>query len=207
MIGGMADLDQQLNFLIEIDRLKSVYRQNLVKSDNNRNENSAEHSWHISMVAHTLHQYAAEPVDISRVIHMLLIHDIVEIDAGDTFAFADAGQQEAQENKEIAAATRLFGLLPDQQFLATKSLWLEFEEAKTADARFAKAMDRLLPLLQNMANDGGSWVQHGVSKSQVIKRNQFLEGLAPKLWAYALGQIQLAVENGWLTDECSPPPS
>ncbi len=201
MIGGMADLDQQLNFLIEIDRLKSVYRQNLVKSDNNRNENSAEHSWHISMVAHTLHQYAAEPVDISRVIHMLLIHDIVEIDAGDTFAFADAGQQEAQENKEIAAATRLFGLLPNQQFLATKSLWLEFEEAKTADARFAKAMDRLLPLLQNMANDGGSWVKHGVSKSQVIKRNQFLEGLAPELWAYALGQIQLAVENGWLTAE------
>ncbi|MBK1792584.1 HD domain-containing protein [Persicirhabdus sediminis] len=196
----MADLDQQLNFLIEIDRLKSVYRQNLVKSDNNRNENSAEHSWHISMVANTLHQYAAEPVDISRVIHMLLIHDIVEIDAGDTFAFADAGQQEAQENKEIAAATRLFGLLPDQQFLATKNLWLEFEAAKTADARFAKAMDRLLPLLQNMANDGGSWVQHGVSKSQVIKRNQFLEGLSPELWDYALGQIQLAVENGWLTD-------
>lgn len=197
----MEELKQQLNFIRELDKLKAVYRQALVKVDNNRNENSAEHSWHIAMMAQVLHQYANEPVDIARVTFMLLLHDIVEIDAGDTFAFAEQQELEGQEEKEIKAANRIFGLLPDAQFESIKQLWLEFEQAESADARFAKAMDRVLPLLQNMENQGGSWARHQVKKSQVINRNKYLDKSAPKLWLYVSEQIDIAVHNGWLIDE------
>tara|TARA_R110000737_G_scaffold45792_1_gene65833 strand:- start:1960 stop:2553 length:594 start_codon:yes stop_codon:yes gene_type:complete len=196
----MEELHKQLDFIIELDRLKGVYRQALVKSDNNRFENSAEHSWHITLTAQIMQEYAAEKINISRVMSMLLIHDIVEIDAGDMFAFADKKSLAEQAEKEIAAVKRIFGLLPDKQFQAYQALWLEFESAETVDARFAKAMDSVLPLLQNMRNEGGSWVRHKLTKSQIIKRNQFLEGLAPKLWLYVCQQIDLAVEQGWLQD-------
>jgi putative hydrolase of HD superfamily len=132
---------------------------------------------------------------------MLLIHDIVEIDAGDLFAFTDQKAQAEQEAKEIAAATRIFGLLPEKQFQTFNELWLEFETAETIDARFAKAMDRVLPLIQNMRNEGGSWARHNIAKSQVIDRNRYLEGLAPQLWLYACKQIDIAVEKGWLRNE------
>jgi putative hydrolase of HD superfamily len=135
------------------------------------------------------------------VMSMLLIHDIVEIDAGDMFAFSDKQALAEQQEKEIAAATRIFGLLPDKQFQAFNALWLEFEEAETVDARFAKAIDSVLPFLQNIKNEGGSWVKHKVNKSQVLKRNSFLEGLAPQLWLYVCQQIDNAVEQGWLLDE------
>ena len=197
----MKRLQQQLDFILELDRLKAVYRQTTVKSDDNRYENSAEHSWHISLMAEVLAEYADEPVDIQRVVRMLLIHDVVEIDAGDTFAFAAQADLDGQEDKEIEAANRLFGLLPDNQFTAVRDLWLEFEAAKTADARFAKAMDRILPLIQNMANNGGSWAKHKISKTQVLKRNEYLEGLTPRLWEYAQQQINIACENGWLEDK------
>jgi len=196
----MEELNKQLDFIIELDRLKGVYRQALVKSDKNRFENSAEHSWHISLTAQILHNYAIEKVDVSRVMSMLLIHDIVEIDAGDMFAFSNEAAHAEQEDKEIAAATRLFGLLPEEQFHTFNQLWLEFEAAETIDAKFAKAMDRILPLIQNMKNEGGSWARHKVKKSQVIKRNEYLEGLAPQLWSYVCQQIDLAVKNGWLQD-------
>lgn len=196
----MQELTQQLAFILELDKLKAVYRQALVKCDNNRFENSAEHSWHIAMTAHALKDYAQEPIDIGRVTLMLLLHDIVEIDAGDTFAFAEQKELDSQEDKELQAAERIFGLLPEAQFATIKQTWLEFEAAQTADARFAKAMDRILPLLQNMQNDGGSWARHKVKKSQVLKRNQYLEGLAPALWNYAVEQVDIAVEKGWLQD-------
>ena len=197
----MHALNKQLDFIIELDRLKGVYRQALVKSDKNRFENSAEHSWHITLTAQILHEYAVENVDISRVMSMLLIHDIVEIDAGDMFAFSDKAALEEQREKEMAALTRIFGLLPQEQFQKYKALWLEFEGAETIDARFAKAMDSVLPLLQNMRNEGGSWVKHNVKKSQVIKRNRYLEGLAPQLWLYVCQQIDFAVTQGWLLDD------
>jgi putative hydrolase of HD superfamily len=194
----MQDLKQQLDFILELDRLKAVYRKVVVKSDKNRPENSAEHSWHIAMMAQTLYVYAAEPVNVARVTSMLLIHDIVEIDAGDTFAFAAQAELDAQEAKELAAAKRIFGLLPEQQCSEMLNLWLEFEAAETTDAKFAKAMDRVLPLLQNMTNDGGSWAKYNISRSEVIARNNLLDGLAPKLWTYVVEQIEFAVEKGWL---------
>lgn len=129
---------------------------------------------------------------------MLLIHDIVEIDAGDTFAFEQQAILSKQSDAEQRAAKRIFGLLPDSQRQQFMSLWLEFEQAETADARFAKAMDRVLPLIQNIQNNGGSWSQHKVYKQQVINRNQYLEKSAPKLWEFALTQIEYATEQGWL---------
>ena len=196
----MQKLDSQLAFIFEIDRLKAIYRRTMVQSDNNRQENSAEHSWHIAMTAQILHEYAENDVDINRVVSMLLIHDIVEIDAGDMFAFDDPKLFAAQEQKEIQAAERIFGLLPEPQSKHFLQLWLEFESSQTVDARFAKAMDRILPLVQNMANEGGSWAVNKVTKKQVLHRNSYLQGLAPKLWLYVNQQIELACDKGWLTD-------
>lgn len=190
-------LKQQIAFINELDKLKAIYRKTMVKSDNNRHENSAEHSWHIAMLASVLAEYISEPVNVHRVVLMLLIHDIVEIDAGDAFAF-DVAAVASQAEKEITAANRLFGLLPDFQRDHMMALWQEFETLKTADSRFAKAMDCMLPLLQNMSNNGGSWAANNISRAQVLKRNQYLEGLAPELWNYALAQIDLAVDKGWL---------
>lgn len=197
----MEKLENQLAFIFEIDRLKAVYRRTMVKADNNRAENSAEHSWHIALSAQILHEYAEQPVNINRVTTMLLIHDIVEIDAGDLFAFDDASLHHAQQEKELAAAKRIFSLLPEPQSTHMHQLWIEFEEAETADARFAKSIDRLLPLVQNMANEGGSWAANKVRKQQVIKRNSYLKGLSPKLWQYAMCQIELACERGWLIED------
>ncbi|NMH58861.1 HD domain-containing protein [Alteromonas ponticola] len=194
----MTQLNAQLAFIRELDRLKSVRRQALIKSDNNRQENSAEHSWHIALTAVTLQEYAEEDIDISRVIQMLLIHDVVEIDAGDTFAFAAIDDLNAQEEKELQAAHRIFGLLPEAQSQSMLALWLEFEKAESADGRFAKAIDRILPLIQNVQNSGGSWARHKVKKSQVLARNQYLDGLAPKLWDYVCEQIDVAEAKGWL---------
>ncbi|WP_022941489.1 HD domain-containing protein [Psychromonas hadalis] len=196
----MKALQQQLDFLMQIDQLKAIYRQTTVKNDNDRQENSAEHSWHIALVAQVLQQYAAHNIDINRVTLMLLIHDIIEIDAGDLFAFAPQQHHQEQALKELAAAERLFGLLPHQQGEQMKTLWIEFEQAKSVDAQFAKAMDRILPLFQNMANHGGSWVKHSVKKQQILARNSYLQESAPKLWEYTCAQVDLAVNNGWLID-------
>ncbi|MCJ8298483.1 MAG: HD domain-containing protein [Pseudomonadales bacterium] len=196
----MHRLDSQLAFIFEIDRLKAIYRRTMVKSDNNRQENSAEHSWHIALTAQVLQEYAEDEVDINKVVSMLLLHDIVEIDAGDLFAFDDPQLFAAQEQKEIQAAERIFGLLPEPQSQQFLQLWLEFESAETTDARFAKAMDRILPLVQNMANQGGSWAVNKVTRQQVLQRNIYLQGLAPKLWEYVNQQLDLACDEGWLID-------
>ena len=192
-------LSQQLDFIMELDKLKAIQRKARIKSDDNRFENSAEHSWHIAVTANILKDYAEEPVDINRVVMMCLLHDIVEIDAGDTFAFDEVGLED-QEAKEQEAADRIFGLLPEEQAKVMRVMWQEFEDAKTADGRFAKAIDRILPLLQNCRNEGGSWAEHKVSKVKVIKRNEYLKGLAPRLWDYALEEIEMSVAKGWLTD-------
>jgi len=194
----MNDLKQQVAFIIEIDKLKAVYRQTTVKSDENRYENSAEHSWQITLAAQILQGYIEHPVDMTRVVKMLLIHDIIEIDAGDLFAFAEQHDHEQQAIKEAKAAERLFGLLPITQFNEYKTLWFEFEEAETNDAQFAKAVDRILPLMINMGNEGGSWVTHKVTQQQVLARNKYMKVIAPKLWDYIVEQTDLAVSKGWL---------
>ncbi|MDA0147766.1 HD domain-containing protein [Vibrio sp. LaRot3] len=193
----MERLEKQLNLLMELDKLKSVLRRTRVKSAEKRLENSAEHSWHVALMAILMEEHANEPVDIARVVKMLLLHDIVEIDAGDTFVY-DQVASEQQEEKELAAAQRLFGLLPESQGDELMAIWLEFEQAQTADARFAKALDRIIPMLLNYHNDGQSWREHQVTKQQALTVNQKIELGSTVLWDKAKQMIQDASEKGWL---------
>jgi putative hydrolase of HD superfamily len=152
---------------------------------NARLENSAEHSWHIAMMVPVLAEHAPWPVDPLRVVRMLLVHDVVEIDAGDTFAF-DAAAHHDKEEREQAAADRLFGLLPDDQAAELHDLWNEFEAAQSDDARFAQALDRLGGVLQNALNDGGTWIEHGVSREAVLRRQEPIRDALPDLWPWVV---------------------
>lgn len=174
-------LDKQLSFLREIDRLKTVIRQSPLL-DKSRNENSAEHSWHVAMYALILNEYACGTVNTSRVIQMLLLHDIVEIDVGDIPIHSDFSG-ELQAEQESKAAARLFALLPQQQGNEFLSLWQEFERAETVDATFAKALDRFQPLLVNIFTQGGTWTENNVALEQVVSRyGPAIKQGAPRLW-------------------------
>ena len=196
----MRNLEAQLAFIRELDNLKGVYRLARVKTDENRRENSAEHSWHLCLIAHVLLDYVDEPVDINKVIRLLLVHDIVEIDAGDTFAFAPQSALDEQPEKELRAAKRLFGLLPKHQGDEFLNLWLEFERRDSPEARYAVAIDRVTPLIMNVANDGGSWRHHSPLRSQVLTRNEYIGIAAPRLWDYVVSQIDFAISQGWLSE-------
>lgn len=176
----MQRIEEQLAFLVEVDRLKGILRQTLL-CDGTRRENSAEHSWHLAMMAAVLAEYAEPPVDASRVIRMLLVHDLVEIDAGDTFAY-DSGANADREAREHRAADRIFGLLPPAQGMELRALWEEFEEGRTPESRAAVALDRLQPLLLNHATSGGSWRAHGVRRAQVLRRMEPIRIALPALW-------------------------
>lgn len=163
-----ARLAQQLDFIIEIDRLKQVLRRSPL-ADGSRVENSAEHSWHLAMMALVLAEYANEPVDVTHVIRLVLVHDIIEIDAGDTYAY-DVKANHGKAEREQRAAARLFGLLPADQAAELRALWDEFEARETTEARFANAIDRLMPLLHNYLNDGRVWQANGVTVAQIETR-------------------------------------
>jgi putative hydrolase of HD superfamily len=171
---------RQLALVVESDRLKLVLRRTLV-TGGVRQENSAEHSWHLALAAMALAEHAGAEVDIGRVMRMVVVHDLVEIDAGDTFAY-DATANLGRVDREKLAADRLFGLLPAPEGVEMRSLWEEFEEGTSPTARFAIALDRLLPLLLNDLTDGGSWRVHGVTKTQVLRRMAPIEQAIPALW-------------------------
>lgn len=190
-------LEQQLKFIIEIDKLKNIYRKTRLVHDT-RLENDAEHSWHLTMMAIILSEHANEQdIDLLKVIKMLLIHDIVEIDAGDTFVYDVEGQKTKQEREE-KAAVRIFGLLPEDQGQESIALWREFELKQTKEARYAAALDRLQPLLFNYYNQGATWKENGVTSERVIKVNQQIELGSDTLWAYARRVIEQAIEKGYL---------
>lgn len=192
-------LAQQIQFIIEIDKLKSILRQTLL-TDESRRENSAEHSWHLAMMAIVLSEYAAaEDVDLLRVIKMLLIHDLVEIDAGDTFCY-DVQANQNKAAREFQAANRLFGLLPESQGAELKSLWQEFEAQQTTEAQFAAALDRLQPLLHNQQTRGGTWRLHGITRNQVRQRMHPVKAGAPALWQLVEQVIEDAVTAGYLSE-------
>lgn len=193
----MERLNKQLALLMELDKLKSVLRRTRVKSADKRLENSAEHSWHVALMALLMEEHANEPVDISRVVKMLLLHDVVEIDAGDTFVY-DAVASQQQAEKELAAAKRLFGMLPADQGEELLQLWLEFEAAQTADAKFGKALDRIIPMLLNYHNQGQSWQEHGVTRQQALTVNQKIDFGSHVLWEKAQEIIEQATQQGWL---------
>lgn len=191
-----ADLAGRLRFVYEIDQLKSVMRRNHL-ADGSRHENSAEHSWHLAMVAMAMAPHAKEPVDIERVIRILLVHDIVEVDAGDVDIY-DVEGRKAKEAEEIAAADRIFALLPESQGPELRALWDEYEARETPEARFAYACDRLQPLMLNLATGGATWHARGVTSSQVKAINGALaEGLAG-VWPVAERLIDEAVADGSL---------
>ncbi|MCA6719238.1 MULTISPECIES: HD domain-containing protein [Vibrio] len=193
----MERLEKQLALVIELDKLKSILRRTRVKSAEGRLENSGEHSWHVALMAILMEEHANAPVDICRVMKMLLIHDVVEIDAGDTFVYDTAASQD-QAEKEIRAAERLFGMLPSDQEQELLALWHEFEAAQTDDAKYAKALDRLIPMLLNYHNNGQSWKEHGVSREQALTINKRIEFGSVTLWDKAKELIEEATEKGWL---------
>ncbi|MCG6908778.1 MAG: HD domain-containing protein [Deltaproteobacteria bacterium] len=192
-------LKKQVQFILEIDKLKKIVRQSLL-SDRSRKENDAEHSWHIALMAVLLSEHADKKgIDLKHVVTMLLVHDLVEIDAGDTFCYDEKGNVDKLE-REIKAADRIFNLLPPDQAAYFRSLWDEFESRQTAEARFAAAMDRLEPLLLNYHTDGGTWKEHGVKKKQVVSRNQPIEKGSATLWEYASQLIEDAVAKGYMRE-------
>jgi len=189
-------LGQQIAFLLEIDKLKTVLRRTYLLDDP-RHENSAEHSWHLAVMAMLLAEHANAPVNLLHVLKMLLIHDVVEIDSGDTYIYDVAGN-ESKAAREQEAAKRIFSLLPDDQQGEMHRLWEEFEARETPEARFAAALDRLMPMLHNYHTQGRSWQEHGVTDAQVIAHNGHMaEGAAP-LWEYAEAMIRDAVHHGYL---------
>jgi len=166
--------------------------------DSSRRENSAEHSWHLALMSLVLGEYAPPGTDLGRVTAMLLVHDLVEIDAGDLFVYAGEQAQARQEEAERAAADRLFALLPGGQAGAVRALWDEFEERRTPEARFARALDRLQPMLANYEQGGGTWAQHGVPASQVLAKVALIEDGSATLGQYARELISAAVSRGFL---------
>jgi len=189
-------VSEQIRFLLEIDRLKGVLRRSLVL-DGSRRENDAEHSWHLAVMAAVLAEYGPSGADLGRVMRMLLVHDVVEIDAGDTYCY-DAAACETQAEREVLAADRIFALLPADQAKEIRGLWEEFEARRTPEARFAAALDRVQPVLLNFHTQGRAWREHGVTRGQVIERNKHIEAGAPVLWEYVRGLIEEAVERGYL---------
>ncbi|KOP28288.1 phosphohydrolase [Hapalosiphon sp. MRB220] len=189
-------LTQQIQFIIEIDKLKQILRQTLL-TDSSRQENSAEHSWHIAIMAMILAEYAPAGTDILRAIKMLLIHDLVEIHAGDTFCYDLQGNLSKAE-KETEAAKKLFGILPVDQESELHSLWEEFELQQTPTAHFAAALDRIQPILHNQQTQGGTWRIHNISRDQVMRRVALVEAGTPELWSFIQQLIDDCVAAGYL---------
>lgn len=189
-------LEQQIRFLLEVDKLKTILRRTYILHAD-RSENTAEHSWHLAITAMILAEYANEAIDVARVVKMVLIHDIVEIDAGDTYLYDAAGALDKAE-RERAAADRLFAILPSDQSKEFRELWDEFESRATVEARFAAALDRFIPQLHNYYTQGRSWKEHGITADRVLERNACIADGSCTLWEWAQALLNDAVEKGFL---------
>ncbi|TVX94712.1 HD domain-containing protein [Paenibacillus agilis] len=186
-----------MHFLIEMDKLKSIERRTKL-IHGSRLENDAEHSWHLAMMAIILQEHSNQKVDLFKVIKMLLIHDIVEIDAGDTFAYDTVGHHD-KFDREQRAATRIFGLLPEEQGKELMDLWLEYERKETNEAKFAASLDSLQPLIHNYLNHGETWKKYGITSDKVLDRNRKMAKGSERLWEYAQEMIEKSVVQGYLS--------
>lgn len=195
----MDRLQKQMEFIVEVDKVKKIMRQTYL-SDASRKEDDAEHSWHLALMAVLLKEYSNEEVDLTKVIPMVLIHDLVEIDAGDTYAYSgeSAAVTEARERK---AAERVFGILPEDQGKVFRALWEEFEAYQTPEAKFAHVLDNCQPMLLNDASNGLSWTEHQVRKSQIYKRNEHTAEGSRKIWNYMQSLIQKHIDLGHVIDD------
>ena len=190
------NLLKQVNFIKEIDKLKYIQRKTkLFNSD--RHENDAEHSWHLAMMTLVLAEHSDAPIDVLKVLKMVLIHDIVEIDAGDTFIY-DSLKNHTNTDEELVAAKRIFGLLPEEQANEFITIWQEFEEGVTNEAKFAKSMDRFEPLLQNTSNNGGTWAEFNVGYQKVYDKKKAIKQGSASLWSYSENLLNKSVEKGIL---------
>lgn len=193
-------LDKQFDFLREIDKEKFIGRQTYL-SDGVRKENDAEHAWHMAIMTILLSEYANEKIDVLKTITMLLIHDLVEIDAGDTYAYDEEGKK-TQAEREARAAERIYGLLPEDQGRKLHELWLEFEAQETPEAKFARTMDNIQPMMLNAATDGKAWLEHGVKLSQILGRNAHTAEGSKELWNYAREHfIEPNLQSGHIREE------
>ena len=195
----MDRMKQQIAFLMEIDKVKNIFRQTYL-ADGKRKENDAEHSWHLAIAAFLLKEYVAEDVDVMKVMIMVLIHDLVEIDAGDTYAY-DAEGAKTKRAREVAAADRIFGMLPEDQGGYFRELWDEFESYESDDAKFAHLLDNFQPLLLNHESNGKSWTEHHVKKSQIYKRNEKIEETSPEVWERMKQIVEEHIALGHVIDE------
>lgn len=191
--------EDQIKFILEIDKEKNILRQTHL-SNNGRRENDAEHAWHMAIMIYLLREYANHEIDLAKTMMMALIHDVVEIDAGDTYAYDSAGLA-TQKEREEKAAERIFGLLPEEQREEMKALFQEFEDYETPEARFAHVMDNFQPLLLNHSNNGNDWREHGVAKSQIYKRNSKTGTGSEEIWQYMQQLIEENVKKGSVKDE------
>jgi putative hydrolase of HD superfamily len=197
--GQNSRFQKQIEFIIEVDKLKHVLRQTILM-DRSRRENSAEHSWHIALLVFVLAEYSEQTdIDLFHVMKMLVIHDLVEIDAGDTYCYDDKGREDQAQREDIAA-DRIFGLLPSDQTAEFRALWNEFEKGETAESRFANAMDRVQPLLHNYFTNGQTWQANNINSRQVHERMRPVKDGAPDLWDYVNNLIKDAVEKGILAE-------
>lgn len=190
----MNRLQQQMNFIMEVDKLKEITRQTYIYSGK-RFENDAEHSFSLALMVALLSEHANEKIDVAKTMLMVLVHDIVEIDAGDTYAYDDAGNQTKRE-REVAAADRIFNLLPEDQAIYLRSLWDEFEEGQTPEAKFALTLDKVQPLTLNDHTEGRAWREHEVQLDKVMKRNEHTPEGSKALWEFAKDIIDKNVANG-----------
>lgn len=190
----MKRLEQQLDFILEIDKLKKITRQTYL-ADNSRQENDTEHSWHLAMMCILLCEHANEKIDLAKTISMVLIHDVVEIDAGDTYAYDEEGNL-TKRDREVAAAERIFNLLPKDQAVYMRDLWEEFETGETPEAKFALSLDKVQPVLLNAASGGRAWREHEVNDTQIYNRNKTTSQGSKELWGYAEGLIEKHVLLG-----------
>ena len=187
-------LKQQMDFIVEVDKAKNIFRQTYL-SDGSRKENDAEHSWHLALMAFLLSEHATKEVDVLQVMKMVLIHDLVEIDAGDTYAY-DASGNETKRARELAAADRIFNLLPADQAAQLRALWDEFEAGESAEAKFAHTLDHSQPMLLNDASGGRSWREHGVEAAQILARNKHTAEGSEAIWEYQKSLLEKNNENG-----------
>lgn len=192
-------LQKQMDFILEVDKLKNIYRQSYV-SDASRHEEDADHSWHLAVMCLLLSEYANKEIDVLKTMEMVLIHDMVEIDAGDTYAYDEAGNATKREREE-KAADRLFHILPKDQAEMLRNLWEEFEEGKTPEAMFAHVVDNLQPMMLNDATDGKAWREHKVKKSQIMKRNADTPKGSGELWSYCEMLIDRNVKKGNIVED------
>jgi len=192
----MERLKRQIDFIVEVDKLKSIFRQSLI-ANTTRFENDAEHSWHLALMAFLLSEYTDEKVDLLKVMKMVLMHDIVEIDAGDTYCYDEQAKLDKREREE-KCAERVFSMLPEEQAREMFALWEEFERMETPEARYAAALDRLQPVLMNYTAKGLSWKNHDISIEQVLDRNQKIQNSSQRLWSFVEELLEDAIARGYL---------